>query len=185
VSGADFTVVFQILICLSQNADMIGMSAKVTKFKKSHNKLKKQKLQVNTSSNLTIRQQKFVDCYDGDIKKAAKKAKLNYCYCRQLLTKPNILEIIRNRENTEIRPKAIATRQERQEFWTKVLQGKIGKKVKMSDRLKASELLGKSEADFMEKVHHSGDINNPMASLTPAERLACLRESLLSKNNAG
>lgn len=52
---------------------------------------------------------------------------------------------------------AIATREERQKFWTEVMAGR-GDDVQMRDRLKASELLGKSEADFTEKVQHSGAV---------------------------
>lgn len=46
---------------------------------------------------------------------------------------------------------AIATREERQEFWTRVLRGDEPG-VEMKDRLKASELLGKSQADFVDRV---------------------------------
>lgn len=45
----------------------------------------------------------------------------------------------------EMRAKNVATRQQRQEFWTQTYQDKDAN---MSDRLRASELLGKSEADF-------------------------------------
>jgi phage terminase small subunit len=117
---------------------------------------------------LTLKQQKFVDCYDGNIKEAANKAGLSYRYCRGLMAKKHILEAIKNRQNTEVRPKTIADRQKRQRFWTKVMNDKSEK---MSDRLKASELLGKSEADFTENVAHSGNITNPMANMTPKQRL--------------
>ena len=98
---------------------------------------------------LTIKQQKFVDCYDGDTKKAAKVAELSYDYARRLVTKSHILEAIRNRIDNEIRPSMIATRQQRQKFWTDVMNDK-GELLK--DRLKASELLGKSEMDFPNKT---------------------------------
>lgn len=99
----------------------------------------------------TVKQQRFIDCYAGDCKEAAKKAKICYGYARQLLTKSNILEAIRNRQNTEVRPKDIADRQERQAFWTKIMRSKSEE---TKDRLKASELLGKSEADFTENLAH-------------------------------
>lgn len=59
----------------------------------------------------------------------------------------------------EVRSPKIATARERQEFWTSILRGQIVDKdtagndaaAKMSDRLKASELLGKSQMDFVEK----------------------------------
>ncbi len=100
----------------------------------------------------TIKQQKLIDCYVGDIKEAAEKAEISYGYARRLVTKSHILEAIRNRQETEIRPKDIADRQERQQFWTEVMQDKT---VEMKDRLKASELLGKSEADFADNILHS------------------------------
>jgi phage terminase small subunit len=98
---------------------------------------------------ITDRQQKFIDVYDGDVKASAKKAKISYTYARQLRTKTNIIQAIRNRQETELRPRTIMNRQERQEFWTQVVKNK---KVEMRDRLRASELLGKSEADFTEKL---------------------------------
>lgn len=106
---------------------------------------------------LTDKQQKFVDCYDGDIKKAAKKAGLSYDYARRLVTKRHIVEAVRNRMDNEIRPEMIATRQERQKFWTDTMKDE---EQSMRDRLKASELLGKSEMDFPNKtdVNLSGEI---------------------------
>ena len=99
--------------------------------------------------NRTAKQQMLIDCYAGDIKEAAAKAEISYGYARQLLTRPNILESIRNRQDTEIRPKTIATRQERQAFWTKIQRDEDES---TANRLRASELLGKSEADFIDVV---------------------------------
>jgi len=99
----------------------------------------------------TIKQQRFIDCYAGDIKAAAEKAGLSYDYARRLVTKSHILEAIRSRQDTEVRPKEIANRQRRQEFWTQIMDDK---KEDTRDRLKASELLGKSEADFTENLSH-------------------------------
>lgn len=99
----------------------------------------------------TTKQQRFIDCYAGDIKEAADKAGLSYDYARRLVTKSHILEAIRNRQDTEVRPKDIANRQERQSFWTKIMRDG-GEDTR--DRLKASDLLGKSEADFTENLSH-------------------------------
>lgn len=99
----------------------------------------------------TDKQQRLIDCYAGDAKEAAKKAGISYGYARQLLTKSNILATIQNRQETEIRPKTIADRQERQKFWTKIMRSR---KEETKDQLKASELLGKSEADFTENLAH-------------------------------
>jgi len=107
--------------------------------------------QAKGKSGFTIKQQCFIDAYDGDIKKAAKKINMSYGYARQLLTKTNILEAIKHREDTEIRPSTIMTRQQRQQFWSKVADDD---NQEMRDRLRASELLGKSEADFTENLSH-------------------------------
>lgn len=42
----------------------------------------------------------------------------------------------------------IATSRERQEFWTAVMRGDPGYEAEMKDRIKASELLGKTQGDF-------------------------------------
>jgi phage terminase small subunit len=99
----------------------------------------------------TAKRQRFIDCYAGNIKEAADKAEISYGYARNLMTKSDILEAIRNRQETEVRPKDIADRQERQAFWTKTMNDD---EQSMSDRLRASELLGKSEADFTDKLRH-------------------------------
>ncbi len=96
----------------------------------------------------TAKQQRFIDCYGGDIKEAAEQADLSYDYARRLVTKSHILEAIRNRQETEVRPKDIATRQERQQFWTKNMRDES---LSISERRKFSELMGKSELDFGER----------------------------------
>lgn len=50
---------------------------------------------------------------------------------------------------TERRSKLIATREQRQQFWTDVM---TDTEQDMRSRLRASELLAKSEGDFLEKV---------------------------------
>lgn len=115
---------------------------------------------------LTKRQQKFVDLYDGNIKTTAKKAKMSYGYCRRLVTQSHIKDALRNREKKR-RIKGILDREERQLFWSDVIKGKETDQVvigrgddravvdiipKLSDRLKASELLGRSEADFTDNI---------------------------------
>jgi phage terminase small subunit len=109
------------------------------------------KRKKRTGKQFTVKQQRFIDCYAGDIKEAAKKAKLSYDYARRLVTKSHILKAIRNRQDTEIRPKDIGDRQERQALWTKIMRDEDEE---TKDRLRASELLGKSEADFTENLSH-------------------------------
>lgn len=116
-----------------------------------------------TKADLTLKQQRFCDCYDGNLSMSAKTTGISIAYASQLLKNPIVKKIIRAREKTRT-TKSVADRMQRQEFWTRVLigtevstttltaeDGSIVVKEKqpnMSDRLKASELLGRSEADF-------------------------------------
>jgi len=81
----------------------------------------------------------------------------------RLLKKEQVLEAIKERTVEPEEGDGIATRDERRRFWTEVMQGKQYRHIDrngrirtseapMKDRLKASELLGKSFADFKEVV---------------------------------
>lgn len=76
------------------------------------------------------------------------------------------LEFLRQEQTS----KAIATREERQSFWTSIMRD-VGEKT--TDRLKASELLGRCQADFIDRVDHSnsdGTLVNPTAVLEALKR---------------
>ncbi len=64
----------------------------------------------------------------------------------------------------ELEQKTVYSRQQRQQFWTKTMQ----EAPNMCDRLRASELLGRSEADFTDNIN-TRDAQQP-ADLTPQER---------------
>ena len=123
---------------------------------------------ITPYENLTIKQQRFVDYYDGNGTQAAEKA--GYSTPRQeaarLLSNADIQAAIRSRELRR-REKTIMCRKDRQKFWTRVITGEETTKVAIgkgknkkvvsippsfNERLKASELLGRSEADFTDKV---------------------------------
>ena len=125
---------------------------------------------ITPYEDLTVKQQRFVDYYDGNATQAAEKA--GYKNSRQMgsenLSKPDIQHALKTREDRR-RKRHIADREERQAFWTKILRGEekqpaiVGTDAegnsivtdippKMTDRLKTSELLGRSEADFTDKV---------------------------------
>ena len=109
-----------------------------------------------TKNKLTHKQMLFVNCYDGTIKKAAEESGLSYDYCRQMVTKPHIIKAIKDRQNKTISKNGhIASREERQAFWTRVLNDE---NEAMNNRLKAAELLGKSEADFINRTEVSGNM---------------------------
>ncbi len=76
--------------------------------------------------------------------------------------------------NEEVKTGRIATAQERQEFWTSIFRGDSVDTdaegnvlpARMTDRIKASELLGKSQADFIDRKEITGDI-----AITQVERV--------------
>lgn len=119
---------------------------------------------------LNARQKTFVETYDGNATEAALKAGYSKKTARamgaRLLTKVYIAEAIQGREKRESR-KRIATRQRRQEFWTEVMEAEA-EEVEMRDRLKASELLGKSEGDFLER-HDHGSSDGSMSPAAPVD----------------
>lgn len=100
---------------------------------------------AKNENGYTRQQQAFIDTYDGNAKKAAESAGISYSWARQLLAQPNIKHAISLREKVETRPKRILTRQQRQEFWSKMVEDK---EETSRNRLRASELLAKSEMDF-------------------------------------
>ena len=109
---------------------------------------------------LTTKQQRFVDAFDGNATKAAEFA--GYAHPMQqgnrLLSNVDICLAIANRENKRNKS-TIATRQERQEFWT---EAQRNADLDIKDRFRASELLGRSQADFTDKHEHSGKDGKPI-----------------------
>ena len=107
---------------------------------------------VVADGELTAKQQAFVEAYAGNATAAALAAgyspKTAYSQGQRLLKIVEVQDAIKAREAKRLAP-TIATRQERQEFWTSVLRSEDEA---MKNRLKAAELLGKSEGDFLERV---------------------------------
>ena len=72
-------------------------------------------------AKLNARQQAFVDAYVGNATATALAAGYNKKSARvqgrRLITKDNVAKAIKEREAQQLAP-TIATRQERQEFWT-------------------------------------------------------------------
>ncbi len=112
------------------------------------------------ANELSAKWKIFIAAYDGDIPAACAISGIaeNYAY-RMLRTNPRIMEQIKIRVEQETQRRSndrltkhdhvIATRQDRQDFWTTVMHDEDQK---MTDRLRAAELLGKSEADFTDKI---------------------------------
>lgn len=103
-------------------------------------------------------QQIFILAYAGNATTAAKAA--GYANPGQaghrLLKHVQIREHIGSRGENDNK-KAIAGREELQKFWTEAM-GDTSKSMRYSDRLKASELLARSQGLFLDKMEHSGNI---------------------------
>lgn len=136
---------------------------------------------------MTPRQRAFVDAYAGNATEAAiaagyspKSARSHGC---RLMKDPRIREAIerRDEEAAVLRAKRradaleeesaprVLSRLERQQEWTKIA---LDPKEKTSDRLRALELLGKSEGDFMERIEHSTGSEDFAAILEQARKRA-------------
>lgn len=114
---------------------------------------------------LTPRQKRFIDVYAGNATEAARIAgyKNANVYANQLLRNPEIVAAIRAREN-ERSATEIMTREQRQIFWSSLVRDEAQKTM---DRLRASELLAKSEGDFLDRHELTGA--NGEALITPPE----------------
>lgn len=114
----------------------------------------------------TAKQRKFINFYDGNATQAAIQAGYAKITSRvtghRLLTNANIKQAIKERQDKEDAP-IIASRQDRQKFWSETMNKSAG--VDMNDRIKCSELLGKSEGDFTEKIQHSGGVSVAMGRI--------------------
>ena len=111
-----------------------------------------------SDNKLTEKQLRFINIYNGNGTEAARQAGYTgddnalAVMSTKLLRNAKISEAIKNRTNKELKP-MIADRQKRQEFWASVMEDRAED---MRNRLRASELLGKSDGDFIVKLEHSG-----------------------------
>ena len=154
---------------------------------------------MNPLTKLSPKHRMFVEAYDGDPYHAARIAGYadNLGYLKQvttqLLEQPLIIEAIKERSKYMTATKrAIATREERQQMWSDIMRNEdphhkeevdangvpipIGN-IPLLTRMKATELLGKSEADFVDKVettvtHSLSDLVMQSYKLSPTEDLS-------------
>ena len=110
---------------------------------------------------LTFRQEQFVYHYmaSGNAEDAAIKAGYTKDTARAnawtLLKKDHIAALIAEKRK-ELWKEEIATVFEVQKFWTQTLRNENNE---LKDRIKASELLARSQGAFIEKIEHSGQID--------------------------
>ena len=116
---------------------------------------------------MTPKQQAFVEHYAacGNATQAARLAgykKPRSVGCENL-TKPDVQAAIATLAQVKTQAR-IATAEERQSFWTAVLRGDDGYEADMKDRLKASELLGRCQGDFLERRELTGANGAPLTA---------------------
>ena len=87
------------------------------------------------------------------------------------MTNVDILKAVKEREKANLAGK-IANRQARQEFWTCIMNDSMQF---MRDRLKASELLGKSEADFKERIEVQEEPRPCVSRIDLEERIRIIK----------
>ena len=148
---------------------------------------------------LTERQRRFVEEFaanGGNATKAAKAAGYAHPHVKgsQTLEKVSVREAIEALRLATTNP-AIATREQRQVFWSRVIRGeetyfdhKLGCEVPypIEARLRASELLGKSQGDFVHRREDAGRGRGALriVQLPPkeaAQRVEELREAIVGQ----
>ena len=105
---------------------------------------------------LTLFQQRYVDAFAGNHLAACRKAgyKNPEASAKKNSQMDYLQAAIQAREAANPQnQKAIASKQDRQKFWTDFMNDE---QQAPSTRLKASELLGRSEADFLDRVQQTG-----------------------------
>ena len=136
---------------------------------------------LKKENGFTEKQEKFIAAYAGNGVEAARIAGYQgndqtlRSVAYENLTKPHIRKAIEKRNEVEIEP-LIASRLDRQALWTKIMECP---KTPIRDRLRASELLARSEGDFKEN-------NEPpevIYKLAPEdlEKIKAIREELYAE----
>lgn len=141
---------------------------------------------------LTEKQRRFVEAYSangGNATRAAEAAGYKNPHPQGAQTLRNVtVRAALERLRSEATQSAIATREQRQAFWTRVMMGHErdaeGNPPRMADRLKAAELLGKSQADFVERRELSGEVDfRAKVVKVPAKKVAQIEK--MARPNGG
>jgi len=113
------------------------------------------------AKRLTEKQLRFVELWTGNVTETARLAGYSTPKTagQRCIENVYLCALIKQKREAEIKPD-VATRKERQKFWS---DGMKNEELDYKDRLKASELLGRSEGDFLDKTQHSGEIGLPPA----------------------
>ena len=115
------------------------------------------------AKNLTDKQRRFVELYNGNATETAKI--VGYSNPMQAggrnMQNVDICREIQERRKKEIKP-SVMSRIQRQEMWTRLA---LDESEDTKNRLKATELLGKSEGDFITKHAMDESMSTGLAAL--------------------
>ena len=124
-------------------------------------------IQQPMNARLTSRQKRFCEIYagNGNASESARLAGYSIKASQQagseVLSNPVVVEYLAELTST-IASEHIATAVARQKWWTSIMYDDMQK---MSDRLKASEILGRAHGDFIQKI----EVVNDLAMLSDEE----------------
>ena len=126
-----------------------------------------------SETDLTPRQLMFADEYvaSGNAYQSAIKAGYSENYAKgnviKLLENVSVKSYLKSVAD-KLQSEKIADMREVKEYWTKTMRNE---EEETRERTKASELIARTNAAFVDKIEHSGnvDINNPMKELTTEE----------------
>ena len=126
--------------------------------------------------HLNERQRRFVEAYaaSGNATGAARAAGYKHPHAQgpRLLENVGVATALRELAEAD-RQAAIVDRQERHAWWSAIMRGQVegpdGAPPTMAERLKASELLGKAQGDFVERREINGNAG-PINVVWEAER---------------
>ena len=120
---------------------------------------------------LTAKQKRFCEEYLKDLNATQAAIRAGYSEKTAEQAASRMLRIVKVQEylqqfQNKIDQKNIKSVEEVQEWWSEVM---ADEEAKLTDRIKASELLVKSKGGFMDRVQVNGNIRNPLAGLTTEE----------------
>lgn len=136
-------------------------------------------------SHLKPKEKRVVDAYlaeecggNGALMRVAERTGLSYGWVRQVMMRPAIKKAVEDRravlgeyawtyvQATESMAQPIIDRVGRMQRLSRVIDDE---EERTRDRLKALELLGKMEGDYIERVQHEGSEANPVVSKVSLE----------------
>lgn len=130
---------------------------------------------MKKAPELTDVQIGFVKFFDGDVESTAHKCGISSKEANSFLRNVAVRDAIRDRELVENPARqrlGVANRLERQQLLTEFMKGLVSAPngtetvLDPSTRLRALELLGKMEGDYVERREHSGPNGGPVISAT-------------------